>query len=100
MMELVFLVWCIFLLGLVEAGEVFRLSIVSIEKGASIVKDPRNPSLGGKDPKTRERSWASPLGSSNNAEAAQSEIFEVRTASRWWRKEDSLGHQVEKDGNL
>jgi hypothetical protein len=80
-MELVFLVRWIFLLGVAEAAGTFRLPIVSIARD---VERSRMREKGG------EGAWEiSPLGPSDNAEAAQREIFDVRT-----------GQQVENDGTI
>jgi hypothetical protein len=91
-MELVFLVRWIFLLGVAEAAGTFRLPVVSIARD---VERSRTREKGGKG------AWEiSPLGPSDNAEAAQREIFEVRTGRRWWTTKGSPGQQVENDGTL
>jgi hypothetical protein len=89
-MELVFFVRWILLLGVAEAAGTFRLPIVSIARD---VERSRAREKGGKG------AWAiSPLGPIDNAEAAQREIFEVRTKRRWWTRNGSPGQEVENDG--
>ena len=91
-MELVFLIGWILWLGVAEAAGTFRLPIVSIARD---VERSHAREKGGKG------AWAiSPLGPSDNAEAAQREIFEVRTGRRWWTTKGSPGQQVENDGTL
>jgi hypothetical protein len=91
-MELVFLVRWILLLGVAEAAGTFRLPIVSIARD---VERSRAREKGGK------KAWAmSPLGPSDKAEAAQREVFEVRTGRRWWTRKAIPGQQVGNDGTL
>jgi hypothetical protein len=91
-MELMFLARWFLLLGVAEAAGTFRLPLVSIARD---VERSRAREKGGKG------AWAiSPPGPIDNAEAAQREIFEVRTGRRWWTRKGSPGQQVENDGTL